>query len=749
MDVHENTYYPVSGEPMEAGSLQLPKAVELVQVLQRPGASGARLVSCLRFHDYEIIVVDIEPEVPQHPKHDIHPVERIAIFFTAADAEHQLVQALRQEFPLVPHLHFGEEGMPRSLCLYQMSYADLKPTWTAAALLRQLQYWLSQTARGQLHAADQPLEQAFYAPATRLVLPASFYTPTAPDPHEPLSVRYRSTVLGKEILLASAAAEGQPAQLVSFVYTAPPQVHGVIQLQPRTVEALQTYLPAADTQFTEALRQHLSTLQEAPDFDSTRHLLLLVRLPKRRTADARVEDVEVWTFVSEGTLADLGVDLGLWATHDGTLAHLVPVDRTRTGQQSLLSLISPVRAMTREWVAAYNGLQPTMTRYVAVGAGSLGSQVVNNLVRAGQGNWVWLDEDQYLPHNAARHYLPGNFIGLGKAQAMVSLLKHTYEQADLQAIAADVLRPATPLVQDAYAAAEVLLDMSASIAVARHLTLGVDSSARRLSLFLNPTGTDVVLLAEPQDRSLRLDQLEMAYYRALIRQPALQQHLLPHGQTIRYSHACRDVSVQLPQEQVALHAAIGARAVRSAVAEPGARMKIWHAHPDLTVSGYELEVPAFSEVAAGSWTVVLPHSVVQDLRAQRQQRLPNETGGVLVGVFDTQYRRVYIVDYIPSPVDSQEQPTGYERGLAGVKQELNRIRACTGGQVVYVGEWHSHPDGYSTRPSTDDEDQFAWLQHEREADGLPAVMAIVGDRGASGWYVSDLATGVGMHHLVE
>jgi proteasome lid subunit RPN8/RPN11 len=312
-----------------------------------------------------------------------------------------------------------------------------------------------------------------------------------------------------------------------------------------------------------------------------------------------------------------------------------------------------------------------------------------------------------------------------------------------------VLRQATSPMREAYAAAEVLLDMSASVAVARHLTLGVDSPARRLSLFLNPAGTDVVLLAEPQDRSLRLDQLEMAYYRALVRQPELQQHLLAYGQPIRYSHACRDVSVQLPQEQVALHAAIGARAVRSAVAEPGTLMKIWHAHPDLTVSAYDLEVPAFSEVAAGSWTVVLPHAVVQDLRAQRRQRLPNETGGALVGVFDTQYRRVYIVDHIPSPLDSQEQPTGYERGLAGVKQELDRIRACTGGQVVYVGEWHSHPDGYSIRPSTDDENQFAWLQHEREADGLPAVMAIVGDRGTTGWYVSDLATGAGVHHLTE
>jgi len=752
MDEIEITYYPLLGEPMEAGSLHLPKAVELVQVLRQPGVAYGRLVSCLRYQEDEIIVVEVEPEVPQYPVHEIYPVERVAIVFTSADTEHQVVLALRTDFPLVPHLHFGDEGMPRSLCLYQMSYADLKPTWTAAALLRQLQYWLSQTARGELHEADQALEQAFYAPTTRLVLPSAFYAPDLSDVMAPVAVSFRSTVLGKNVLVASATADAQLAQLAqlaSFVYTAPPQVHGVIQVQPRTVAALQTYLSPNDTRFTEVLRQHLNRLQEAPGFDSTQRLLFIVRLPKQRTPTGHVEMVEVWAFISEGTLEDLGEDLGIWATHDGSLGHLVPVDVTSTGLQSPLSLISPVRAMTRESVAAYNGLLPTTTRYLAIGAGSLGSQVVNNLVRAGQGDWVWLDEDQYLPHNAARHYLPGNLVGLGKAQAMVTLLKSTYEQTNLRAIAANVLRPATPQVADAYAAAEVLLDMSASVAVARHLTLGVDSTARRLSLFLNPTGSDLVLLAEPHDRSLRLDHLEMTYYRALLRQPDLQQHLLSHGQPIRYSHACRDVSVQLPQEQVALHAAIGARAVRTVVAEPSALVKVWHANPDLTVSAYNLEVPAFDEVVAGNWTVVLPHTVVQDIREQRRQRLPNETGGALVGVFDTQYRRAYIVDHIPSPVDSHEHPTGYERGVAGVSEELDRISACTGRQVVYMGEWHSHPDRYSVRPSTDDANLFAWLQHEREADGLPAVMAIVGDRGTTGWYVDDLATGAGGHQLKE
>ena len=752
MELREVEYRSVPGQPVEPGALVLPKAVELVQALQKQGLPYMQLVECLRGEQYEVVIVDVEPEVPQYPVHDVRTSERIAFFFTQADTEHQTILALRQDFPLVPHLHFGPENTPRSLCLYQTAYADLKPTWTAVGLLRQLQRWLTQTARGELHAADQALEQAFYAPAERLVLPAAFFALDASNVMEPIRVRLISDVLGHMVLMglpvtAEAPREGQQAQFASFVYTAPPQVHGLIREQPRTLAALQAYLSEENIDFTSVLRQHLTTIKGRPGFSWDHKLLLIIRLPKQRTAAGLVETMEVWAFASSSTLAEIGTDIGIWRAQPYNVIVLPYTDAARTGQQTPLSLLNPVCALTRELAAAYNGLPPTTTRFVAVGVGSLGSQVVNNLVRAGQGDWILLDEDQYLPHNAARHYLPGSLVGLGKAEALVSLLKTTYEQADLQAIAANVLHPASAPVVAAYETAEVLLDMSASVAVARHLALAVESPSRRLSLFLNPAGTDLVLLAEPQDRSQRLDYLEMDYYRALFRQPGLQQHLFRRGQPIRYAHACRDVSVRLPQDQVGLHAAIGARAICTAVADARGRIKIWRAQPDLTVVAHEIEAATYAEIVVGSWVVVVAHYLVKELGVQRQVRLPNETGGVLMGIFDTQHRRVYIVDHIPSPPDSQESPTAYVRGVEGVADEITRIAECTGRQVVYVGEWHSHPDHYPVRPSEDDKELFACLQRERQADGLPAVMAIVGEHGTTGWYVADIATGAAEYNL--
>jgi tRNA A37 threonylcarbamoyladenosine dehydratase len=47
---------------------------------------------------------------------------------------------------------------------------------------------------------------------------------------------------------------------------------------------------------------------------------------------------------------------------------------------------------------------PTEVRHFCLfGAGALGSQLMNNLSRAGFGRWTIVDNDKLLPHNLARN----------------------------------------------------------------------------------------------------------------------------------------------------------------------------------------------------------------------------------------------------------------------------------------------------------------------------------------------------------
>jgi hypothetical protein len=85
-------------------------------------------------------------------------------------------------------------------------------------------------------------------------------------------------------------------------------------------------------------------------------------------------------------------------------------------------------------------------------------------------------------------------------------------------------------------------------------------------------------------------------------------------------------------------------------------------------------------------------------------------------------------------------PTLYIRGSEGLLKNVNRVFEASGGQLEYVGEWHSHPDGCPTLPSGDDLKVFSWLTEHMSDAGLPALMAIVGDRRGSSWYLGEMLT---------
>jgi integrative and conjugative element protein (TIGR02256 family) len=297
------------------------------------------------------------------------------------------------------------------------------------------------------------------------------------------------------------------------------------------------------------------------------------------------------------------------------------------------------------------------------------------------------------------------------------------------AIAADVLHPGkhTEKVAKALTEPDLIADFSASVAVGRYLALDLDSPVRRVSAFLNPSGSDLVLLAEDQDRTVRLDSLEMQYYREVFRNPELQDHLRSAKSRLRYAQSCRDLSSTIPEDSVALHAAIGSRAVRHAVSENSATIRIWKADQALAVRRIEIAPAAVRKIQIGEWVLQTDETLISTIMSARKARLPVETGGVLLGSFDLERRIVYVIDAIPSPPDSIERPMAYIRGCQGLLHAVQNAEAVTGGMLQYIGEWHSHPDGFTVDPSSDDRAEFAWLGEHMKTDGLIPLMLIAGD----------------------
>lgn len=725
----DEVFFPLNGlQPANFKSLQLSDSQSLIQVVSKSLAPAARILEAYHSEDGELLVLEIEPEIPQHPVYDIRPVERIAVHFKN-NAE-PITMALRRDFPVVPHSYFGSGEVPSVLCLSDIPYAEQQRSFTIAGLLKQIHRWLTLTARGELHADDQPLEPFFFSSKDRIIVPYNFFE-DEPDEYADL-VLYRSVgTMGNPTLIATPR-HNRPEEMgavenhfVPLVFTLLPQHHGVIRNQPRTLADLHRQLAHTGFDVANELRAWVRACEDSVLGNS---LFLFIRIPKTRTPGGKVEAVEVWAFPTLSTVTDIGEALGIWLRHNGSLARLLEPDLTRTGEEIKLDVLVPVPSLTRHQAARLNGLpEPIDLQFMAVGAGALGSQVINNLIRAGVGTWRWLDDDLLLPHNLTRHFLTGPFLGSSKVEAMAALLNTTYESPVITPVAEDAIAWVDDPENTKIHQFDIVLDLSASVAVARQLALSNGLIGRRISLFLSPSGDDLVLLAEPLDRSLRLDLLEMEYYAALTRDPALHHHLLKSGQPIRYAHACRDVSSQIPQDRVALLSAVASHAVKSVIQESDPSIKIWHSSEDFGLSVKEIPFSTYDSLIAGEWTIWISKRVVSSINEQRLAELPNETGGVLVGAFDTVCRYIYIVEQIASPPDSQEWPTAYIRGTEGLKENLSSVGIHTANQLQYIGEWHSHPVGVAALPSEDDLTLFTWLSEHRQADGFPAVMVIVGD----------------------
>lgn len=731
---------------VDISSLKVPKAIALANALANEHIEFSELVECRTLESGDVIVFDVEVEIPQLRKHPIERVERLAALFDIDDTHAPEVISLRDNFPLVPHLNLRPEGFPKSLCLYDQAYADIKPRWTAARFVARAREWLALTAKGKLHQEDQPLEPLLSVSSSQIVLPSSLLNPESDEIPEKLFI-IRTGITEKSLFLIAFKDKPEgidSLEVTTSVFCCAPQEHGVIRHQPRNLEEV-ARLTGDSFKFYTELKRRLSNWRETNQTENNlleSRLVLIIIFPIVRQEGAPAENNEIWAFITNRFVKDIGVELGLWEFRDGHYCTIFGDGEHKTGESINIEVLNPRFDLTRDLAAIQNGhVDIEEKHFVAVGLGALGSQTIINLARSGFGNWILIDEDRLLPHNLARHALFNQHIGWEKSYAVAEEACHLIKDVSLFShLVVDILSPDAKKekVANAFKQADVILDMTASVSAARHIALDIESDGKRISFFLSPTGNDSVMITEDNSREYKLDELEMQYYRAILNNEALNQHLQPVEGKRRYGRSCRDITATLSQEMTALHAAIGSRMFRQSCASEEAQLSIWRADNYGGVNRINIDIAKTIRHKVGLWTVCTDIQFLDKLHTIREAKRPNETGGVLVGSFDLEKRIVYIVDTIPSPPDSEEWPTLYIRGCQGLKKALDEIYEATNGMLEYIGEWHSHPDISATSPSDDDLQVFSWLTSLMDGDGLPALMMIVGQRGNASCFVGEI-----------
>jgi len=585
-------------------SLAAEKARRVAVAIREIAALEVILVEARQRDGTSALVVDVEASIGQKPRNDIRSRERLLVAFDAADRSWPAVYALRAGFPTtVPHLNVAAPGLPPSLCLSVQGYAEVQRDWSPAYYVRLMRHWLEATARGDLHRPDQPVEPFLLEAAGTLIVPHRLVEEPASA-----SCRWAARQVGDKLyqVVPENEAPKSSADLVFTSQIAPPREHA-IATAPENIAALAALVNADGFDLVRSIKEQVRAWQAARLWDPIPTLLLQV--PVTRTAGGRVERYDVRAFALAPNVVELGVRLGIIdrAVPAGALIGTEGSDGSAAG----IEVFNVHETLSREAAAIFNGESAATFSYFAIGAGALGSQLLINLTRGGAPPSDVLDKDRLLPHNLARHLLLTDALGALKAQAVAHTLSSVLDDAlPVRGVVADVL---TSAADADLSDAQLILDISASVAVARRLAVDVTGSARRISLFINPAGSDLVLLAEDVARTARLDHLEVQYYWAVANQAALRDHLKADD-GIRYGGGCRDISARIRQTTLAVHAGNGAAAFRRAASDPAASAFVWQLDELTgTVARAQLDTRPMRAASVAQWTGLMSTALLDEV----------------------------------------------------------------------------------------------------------------------------------------
>jgi integrative and conjugative element protein (TIGR02256 family) len=463
--------------------------------------------------------------------------------------------------------------------------------------------------------------------------------------------------------------------------------------------------------------------------------LVLLHLPVTRAEGQPPERVARRGYLTlHGTLK-LGERTGSLFLHEGNFykelaTGLLAQAGEKAGWRDLkIEAVEVNRGLDRRIAMHQSGVADEGPRATLVGAGALGATVLDLWMRSGWGQWTVVDKDHVKPHNLVRH--PGDQRHLGMPKEHVAVERHD-QIMNGASTAIAVHADACDLVDGKPLAciqgAELVVDISTTLDYPR-LMSGHDDVGRHASLFVTPSGNASVALVEDATRTKRLRTLEAQYYRAVMNQPWGADHLAGHRGTFWSGAGCRDISVVMPYSAVVAHAAVLSEQLRSLVASPEASIKVWTRSSDGSMATHEVPVHGERRIRFEDLDLFIDEAVIAKMQRRRKAHQPKETGGILLGYHDLNIGAIVVVDAMAAPADSVSTEGSFERGVQGVADAAGEAHRRTAAVVGYIGEWHSHPPGYGSDPSSDDFYQLAYLALGLSHDGLPAVSLIVAEKG--------------------
>lgn len=733
------------GAPIDAAALQSEAAAALVRFVHRHAGHLAQFINAYRDGDLELVVLDFQTGRPQRPAYPIKRTERLGVLFSASDSL-PLIYMLRDDFPDTEHQQLALEGAPRAICVDDRSWAEARLTWTPAEMIQRILSWFSRASNGTLHDARQPLDPVLFGSYLSLIVSRAVLRDSVDldliGVHDP---NYRQ-MLRVIPLEPGRVPVDRTEPICIFGYQIPPEHMRRMTFAPGNLGSLTDMLRERGVDLLSDMKARISGwldqgLSAAWRLNS--RFIVIVEMPIVAPNGQQRDGSDVRAYITDRSAGDIAVALGI--------AHKQERDDegSKVGYVKAVPAAEPDQDVVRQIVAQAAEVHLEFDRTLAtqltgrrvedarkavlVGAGAIGSHISDCLVREGRFEWTVIDHDRLLPHNLGRHTARGGDVTRFKAEIVAKAAVNILEgAAPVAAITANIIThgPERADIDNALNAADLIIDATASVLAERFLS-DHPAKARRVSTFFNPAGTAAVLLAEPADRSLTLRDIEAQYLGQLVTQAPLAGHLgRPEGD-YAYTGACRAITTLIPESRVMALSGLVSAGLGEAIDQDAGLVRIWSMQEKGGVEIFDFTPEPVSTFSAGDWSVSVDFGLITRIRAMRAEKLPNETGGVLLGVVDIPNKSIHLVEALPAPPDSTGTAAGFTRGTQGVQEALDHALDKTLGQVRYVGEWHSHPPRSGAMPSATDLVQIDWLAALFDMDILPALMLIAADNETS------------------
>lgn len=691
----------------------------------------------------DVIVIDAgDSTIRRNNPGKIKRTERFAITVDPQSRIPVVFRALRKDFPAMAHMYYAAPGEPKALCLYNVSWSTVERQWTPERFIQRMFWWLRESSELRLHREEQPLEPLFFHSNYEVILPANF-NDVFEKPGLTLSIELvgnehaRQSILKASVVKKTAHREPGRAEFQCIELLSNPIECDSMSSFPGTLGELSDKLgyDGFNEKLFEAIYNLIPEKGIPAKHPGDERLLFLNYIP--RMQNGKLQRHDVVGYALDKSLFELAKALNVIFFLDQK-SHWYRAPLINNGMAGLADSennwksfrLFPVEVRTcldSDTARNVSGIEADSSSFYGIlaGVGALGGQLAQIWTRGAWGHWCFVDPDNLNPHNLARHVGYDHMLGWSKVEVLLSLTREIYPSHKAHnALRCSITENNQELSKE-LENASILIDVTASYSVPRELSLREDVP-RVVSLFLTPSGNCCVLLMEDSNRRLRAAEIEAQYYRAILNSEWGEHHLTHHQGDLWVGGGCRDISVRLADDRLHLHAGILAKQLRRRVGSHEAQASIWHVD-EVTdaVSNYEIVLYPAIKVKQGDWTIVYDDGFINKIRAARTSALPSETGGVLLGITDTKTHTLTLVDSLPAPNDSTASPTHFIRGKEGLSDTLSTVHKRTAGIVDYIGDWHSHPDGYGARPSHDDNQLIKHLAETMSQDGVPALMLIV------------------------